>query len=110
MMLGLFGYLAALVIFGYEGLFAGGADAGDQLAAGLAAAYLVALIASVTVVVATVRVRRDRPRMALGLLVGMAVGVVLLVLLSVRIVGVMNDVAGTCPCEPIIDQIRFAPD
>jgi hypothetical protein len=32
--LGLFGYLLALVGFGYVGLFTGGADAGDQLGSG----------------------------------------------------------------------------
>ncbi|GAA4565189.1 hypothetical protein GCM10023176_12670 [Micromonospora coerulea] len=42
-MLGLFGYLVAIVAFGYLGMFAGGQDAGDQLATGIATAYLVGL-------------------------------------------------------------------
>jgi hypothetical protein len=33
--------------------------------------------------------------------------VVLLVLLSVRIFDLMAGAASTCPCEPIIDQVRF---
>jgi predicted Co/Zn/Cd cation transporter (cation efflux family) len=108
-MLGLFGYLAALVVFGYVGLFTGDEDAGDQLAAGLAAAYAIALVATVTALVAVLR-RRRRPRTAVGLLAGMAVGIALLVLLTVRIVGLMDEVASTCPCEPIIDQIRSVGD
>jgi len=36
----------------------------------------------------------------------MAVGIVLIVLLSVRVFGLMGDVASTCPCEPIVDQVR----
>lgn len=67
-MLGLFGYLVAIVAFGYLGMFAGGQDAGDQLATGIATAYLVGLVASVVVVVA-VR-RRHQPKMAMGLLSG----------------------------------------
>jgi hypothetical protein len=55
-MLGLFGYVVAVVAFGYVGIFAGGADAADQLGAGLSAAYLVALVASVAVLVAVLRV------------------------------------------------------
>lgn len=105
-MLGLLGYLAALVAFGYIGLFTGGADAADQLAAGMAAAYIVALIASAATLVAAVRVRRSRPRTMVGLLVGMTIGVVLVAVLSVRISDLMNDVGGTCPCEPLIDQVR----
>jgi uncharacterized membrane protein YkvI len=107
-MLGLFGYLVALVAFGYEGLFTGGADAHDQLAAGMAVAYMVALVASVAVPVAVLRMRQRRRRLAAGLLGGMAVGIVLLVLLSVRIFDLMDDVASTCPCEPIVDQVRFS--
>ena len=106
LMLGLFGHLAALVAFGYEGLFTGRADAADQLWAGLAVAYLVALVAVVATVVAVFRTRRSRPRFAAGLLGGTALGVVLIVLLTVRVVGVMGDVTSTCPCEPIIDQVR----
>ncbi|MFR9781069.1 hypothetical protein ACL02O_34175 [Micromonospora sp. MS34] len=110
-MLGLFGYLVAVVAFGYVGIFTGEEDAGDQLASGLAAAYFVALVASAAVLVAVLRARRQRrPKMAVGLLSGMVVGIVLLVLLSARIFGLMNEVASTCPCEPIIDQVRFARD
>ncbi|MDX6654920.1 MAG: hypothetical protein QOH18_1859 [Solirubrobacterales bacterium] len=107
-MLGLFGYLVALVAFGYEGLFTGGADAHDQFAGGMAAAYMVALVASVAVPVAVLRMRQRSRRVAAGLLGGMAVGIVLLVLLSVRIFDLMDDVASTCPCEPIVDQVRFS--
>lgn len=110
-MLGLFGYLVALVAFGCLGIFAGGADPGDQLATGIALAYLVALVASVVVSVAVRRLRQQhRARMAAGLLGGTAVGVLLLVVLSVRIFGLINEVASTCPCEPIIDQVRFSQD
>lgn len=69
-MLGLFGYLVAIVAFGYLGMFAGGQDAGDQLATGIATAYLVGLVASVVVVVAVRRTRRHQPKMAMGLLSG----------------------------------------
>ncbi|MFI7492990.1 hypothetical protein ACIBXA_31925 [Micromonospora echinaurantiaca] len=109
-MLGLFGYLVAVVAFGYLGLFAGGQDAGDQLATGLATAYLVALVATVAVLVTVRRSRRHHPKMAMGLLSGMGVGILLVLLLSARTFGVMNEVASTCPCEPIIDQVRFARD
>lgn len=106
-MLGLFGYLVAVVAFGYLGVFVGGQDAGDQLATGLATAYLVALVASVAVLVAVRRSWRHHPKVAMGLLSGMGVGIVLVVLLSIRIFGVMDEVASSCPCEPIIDQVRF---
>ncbi|MFC4018368.1 hypothetical protein ACFOW4_10480 [Micromonospora sp. GCM10011542] len=108
-MLGLFGYLIALVAFGCLGILAGGADPGDQLATGIALAYLVALVASVVISVTVRRLRlQHRARMAAGLLGGMAVGVLLLVILSVRIFGLIDEVASTCPCEPIIDQVRFS--
>lgn len=107
-LLGLFGYLLALVAFGYEGLFAGGADAGDQLAAGLASAYLTAVVTSVGVTIASIRCWRRRRSEALGLLAGAMVGVVLLVLLSMRVLAVMDGVGGTCPCQPLIDQLRSA--
>jgi hypothetical protein len=108
-MLGLFGYLVALVAFGYVGLFAGGADAGDQLAGGLAVAYLLAMITSVAVpVVAVLRMRRRQRRGLAALLGGMAVGLVLMVLLTVRVGNLINDVASTCPCEPIVDQLRIS--
>ena len=106
-MLGLFGYLVALVAFGYEGLFSGGADARDQLSVGLTVAHLVTMITSVSVLVAVLRLRRQR-RAAAGLLGGAGVGVMLIVLLSLRVAGIMGDVAGTCPCEPIVDQVRFS--
>ncbi|NYF58591.1 hypothetical protein [Micromonospora purpureochromogenes] len=109
--LGLFGHLVAVVAFGYVGIFTGGADAGDQLASGLAAAYLVAVVASAAVLLAARRARRQqRRKMAAGLLSGMVVGILLLVLLSARIFGLMSEVAATCPCDPIIDQVRFARD
>ncbi|WP_238011892.1 hypothetical protein KZZ52_13720 [Dactylosporangium sp. AC04546] len=106
---GLFGYLVALVAFGYVGLFAGGADAGDQLAGGLGVAYLVAIVTSVVVpVVAVVRSRRRQRRGLAALLSGMALGLLLMVLLTIRVVDLMNDVASTCPCEPIVDQLRIS--
>jgi hypothetical protein len=108
LMLGLFGYLLALVAFGYEGLFTGNADAATQLAAGLTAAYLVASVASLTGLIAVLRNRGRHPRLAAGLVAGMTLGIVLLVLLSVRIFGLMDDVSSTCPCEPIIDQVRIS--
>jgi hypothetical protein len=106
-MFGLFGYLVALVAFGYEGLFSGREDAHDQLLGGMAAAYLVVLVATVVVLVAAVRMRRRRWAVA-GLLTGMAIGVTLMVLLSLRIFDLMGDVASTCPCDPIVDQVRFS--
>jgi uncharacterized membrane protein YhaH (DUF805 family) len=107
--IGLFGYLVALVVFGYVGLFVGGADAGDQLAGGLAVAYLVAMVTSVAVPVITVlRLRRRQRRGIAALLGGMALGLVLIVLLTIRVFNLMNDVASTCPCEPIVDQLRIS--
>jgi hypothetical protein len=107
-MLGLFGYLLALVAFGYEGLFTGGADVHDQLAAGMAVAYLVAGVASVGVLVAVVRMWQPRRPVAAGLLGGTAVGIMLIVVLSIRIFGLMGEVASTCPCEPVVDQVRLS--
>lgn len=107
--LGLFGYLAALVAFGYEGLFTGRADPADQLGGGLAASYLVGLVATISVVVGALRTRSRQPWKAVGLAAGMAAGVVLLTLLSVRIVPVMQDAPGGCDCSPLIDQIRMSP-
>lgn len=104
--LGLFGYLLAAVAFGYEGLFTGSADPHDQLAAGLMAAYLVAALTSAAVLGAAWWIRRRRA--LTGLLCGMAVGVILMVLLSVRIFNLMADVSGNCPCDPIVDQLRFS--
>jgi hypothetical protein len=106
---GLFGYLVALVLFGYVGLFAGGADAGDQLAGGLAVAYLMAMVTSVAMAVVTVlRLRRGQRRGTAALLGGMALGLVLMALLTVRVLDLMSDVAATCPCEPIVDQLRIS--
>lgn len=107
-MLGLFGYLCALVAFGYLGLFVGGADAGEQLAVGLMLGWVVAAAASVATLVAALLTRRSRPRMAVGLFAGMAVGLVLVVMLSVRILSLTNDLGSGCPCEPIIDQVRWS--
>lgn len=109
-LLGLFGHLGALVAFGYVGLFVGGADAGEQLAVGIYLAWVVALVASVITGVAALRTRRSQPRMAAGLGAGMAVGVALIVLLSIRIFGLMNDLGSGCPCEPIVDQVRWPHD
>jgi hypothetical protein len=108
LVLGLFGYLCAAVVFGYVGLFVGGQDAGDQLASGLFAAWAVSFVASVVTVVAAIRLRRSRSGLV-GLLAGTAVGLALVVLLSVRVFGVMNAVGSGCPCEPIIDQILLVP-
>lgn len=107
-MLGLFGHLCAAVVFGYVGLFSGGDDVADELAAGLLASWAVSFIASVVTVVVAIRMRRGRPRLV-GLLAGMAVGLALVVLMSVRVFGVMNAVGGGCPCGPAIDQLRLLP-
>lgn len=103
--LGLFGFFAALVAFGYEGLFSGGADPGDQLSFGLVSAYFVGLIAAIWVAVAALRARRTQPRKAMGLIAGLAVGVLLLALLTVRVLPLMNTAPHGCDCAPIIDQI-----
>ena len=71
-------------------------------------AYLVASVASLTGLIAVLRRRVRQPRMAVGLVAGMAIGIALLILLSVRIFDLMDDVASTCPCEPIIDQVRIS--
>lgn len=63
---------------------------------------------SVAVLVTVLRSRLHTPKMTVGLLSGTAVGIVLLVLLSARIFGLMNEVPSTCACEPIIDQVRFS--
>jgi hypothetical protein len=70
---------------------------------------LLAAVTSVAVPVAAVRrLRRQQRRGARALLGGMALGVALMVLLTVRVFGLMNDVASTCPCEPIFDQLRIS--
>ena len=107
--LGLFGYLAALVAFGYEGLFTGRADPADQLAAGLAASYLVGFVATIWVIVVAVRIRRRQPWRSAGLIAGLTVGVVLLTLLTLRIWPVMQAASSGCDCSPLIDQIKISP-
>jgi uncharacterized membrane protein YfcA len=69
----------------------------------------VASVTSVTGLVAVLRQRKHRPRLAAGLMIGMAIGIALLVVLSVRIVGLFGQVGSTCPCEPLIDQLRNSP-
>ncbi|MBO3743087.1 hypothetical protein [Actinoplanes flavus] len=100
---GLFGYLAALVAFLWIGILTGGADPGDSLAAGLAAALLIALLATVAVLVTSWRRQRTGQPIAASL-AGMVAGLLLTALLTVRVYPVMRQAASTCPCEAIIDQ------
>ncbi|GAA4946620.1 hypothetical protein [Actinoplanes utahensis] len=101
---GLFGYLVAIVAFLWIGLLIGHADPADSLGAGLAVAYLIALSATVAVLVTALRARR-RGRPIAGSLAGMAVGLILMALLAARIQPVAERADPGCPCEAIIDQI-----
>jgi hypothetical protein len=103
--LGVFGYLLAVLVFMYEGLFSGGADPHDQMAAGLYVALLVGVAPTVIAPIVGWRTRRGQPRRAIGLLTGWACGVVLLIWLFATVHPLLDDLNGHCPCEPLIQQL-----
>ncbi|BCJ29363.1 hypothetical protein Asera_34710 [Actinocatenispora sera] len=46
----------------------------------------------------------------MGLLAGMAVGLVLVVLLGIRVFDLLDGLGSGCPCEPIVEQVRWPHD
>lgn len=101
----LVGFLAAVWLFAYVGLFTGGADPGDNVAVGLFVALGVGAIPAVVVPVVVLRARRRRPARAVGHSIGWTVGVAMLVLLTVTVYPVLDDLPGSCPCEAPFKQL-----
>lgn len=103
---GVVGFLFGAWAFLYVGMFTGDADAGDQMGAGLGAAGVLGLVAAVAVPVAAFRGRHRRAARSLGLMIGWLVGMAILVNLWVVAYPVLADLSGTCPCEPLIEQLK----
>jgi hypothetical protein len=59
--------------------------------------------------VAALRARRRRPARAVGYLSAWLVGVVLLVQLFVTVHPVLDQLRGTCGCEPLFEQLTSGP-
>jgi hypothetical protein len=91
---GLVGFLVAVWVFGYIGLFTGGADVHDSVASGLFFGLLVAVIPAIAVPIVAVRARRRRRRRAIGYTAGWIVGVAMIVQLVATVCPVLDDLGG----------------
>jgi membrane protease YdiL (CAAX protease family) len=102
---GLVGFLVAIWVFGYVGLFTGGADVADSVASGLLIALLVAAAPAMVVPIVALRALRRRPHRAVGYTAGWIVGVAVMVQLVATVYPALDDLPSTCPCEAPFEQL-----
>jgi hypothetical protein len=107
---GLVGFLIAVWVFGYIGLFTGGADVHDSVTSGLLFALLVAVVPATVVPIVAVRARRRRPRRAVGYAAGWIVGVAVIVQLVATVYPALDNLPSTCPCEAPFEQLTWHDD